>query len=70
MDLDALEYQFSIDGQVKQSWNTFAVYDWVTTAIDKGNHTIKCEVRDNRGGLVSKESSLAGFRQAVGPPVR
>jgi hypothetical protein len=70
LDFDVLQYQFSIDGQVKQAWGASALYNWATTSSDKGRHTIKCEVRDNQGGAATKEIYLTGFRRALGPPSR
>lgn len=45
-DGDSLEYQFKIDGIVKQSWGLANSCAWKTTTQDIGACVIICEVRD------------------------
>lgn len=56
-DPSPLEYQFSVDGVVKQAWSTTTSYPWATTSAMAGSHTIKVEVRDT-GGVDAKTQTL------------
>ena len=67
-DGDTLEYQFSINEEVKQSWNTSATYNWTTSSSDAGLHTIKTEVRDGMGGLASRSAEVYIFLKPIGLP--
>ena len=62
-----LQYQFSIDGIIKQAWSGVSSYTWVTTSQDIGIHTIKVEVKD-RGGQDTKEVEVYIFRKPIPPP--
>ena len=48
-DPSPLEYQFSVDGVVKQAWGAASSYAWVTSTIMSGPHTLLAEVRDAGG---------------------
>ena len=56
-DPSPLEYQFSIDGAIKQGWSATATFPWSTTSGMAGPHTITVEVRD-AGGAASKTQML------------
>ncbi len=59
-----LEYQFSVDGVVKQAWSSTANYTWSAT---RGLHTIKIEVR-NTAGQDTEEAGIFVFRKPILPP--
>ena len=59
-----LEYQFSIDGIIKQAWSAQANYTWAATAC---SHKIKTEVR-NISGQDGKEAEIYVFRKPIPPP--
>lgn len=63
-DPSPLEYQFSVDGAVVQSWSAKSTYNW-PASLKK--HTIKVQVRD-AGGQDSKEVELFGCRRPIPPP--
>lgn len=53
-DKDALQYQFSIGGAVRQPWSSVNTYFWQTSVSDPGTVRILCEARDTRGGAAQK----------------
>jgi len=63
-DVSAVEYQFSIDGTVKQAWSKDPVYKWTAQA---GQHTIKIEVKNSKGND-SKQAEVYVYRKPVSPP--
>jgi hypothetical protein len=63
-DSSPAEYQFSLDGILKQAWSGQSSYSWVATS---GIHNIKAEVRD-AGGQNSKLAGVCVFRTALLPP--
>ncbi|MDP2905075.1 MAG: hypothetical protein Q8O22_02070, partial [Candidatus Omnitrophota bacterium] len=63
-DASAVEYQFSIDGAVKQAWSKDPVYKWTGQA---GRHTIKIEVKNSKGND-SKQAEVYVYRKPVSPP--
>lgn len=67
-DGDALEYQFSVDEVVKQSWSSSSNYQWQTTIGDNRLRNIKVEVRDNISGIDLKNASIYVFRKPIEPP--
>ncbi|MBI5410351.1 MAG: hypothetical protein HZA14_13400 [Nitrospirae bacterium] len=68
-DGDVLSYQFSLDGQVIQLWQSTPDFFWSTTDVDLGVHSIKIEVSDNNGGEVSQNIGICLFRRPPAPPV-
>jgi hypothetical protein len=63
-DPSPVEYQFSVDGLIKQTWSGLSSYNWAALA---GKHTIKTEVRD-AGGSDSRQAEVFVFRKPVSPP--
>lgn len=66
-DPTPFEYQFSIDGQVKQPWGSTATYLWNTTASMSGAHVILLEVRD-AGGAASRSQSVYLYQKPPSQP--
>lgn len=66
-DGDVLEYQFSVDNIIMQSWSTQSTYAWVTQIGDKGYRTIKAEVRDNKLGFDEAEVEIYVFIKPIYP---
>jgi hypothetical protein len=66
-DPSPLEYQFSVDGVIKQAWSATTTYQWVTTSAMAGSHIITAEVRD-AGGAVSKTQTLYLYLKPPGLP--
>jgi len=66
-DPSPLEYQFSVDGVIKQTWSAATTYQWITTSAMAGTHTITVEVRDT-GGAASKTQTLYLYLKPPGPP--
>jgi hypothetical protein len=64
-DPSPLEYQFSIDGIIKQPWSSQASFIW--TQGSSGSHNLKIEVRD-AGGQDSEEAENFIFRKPLSPP--
>lgn len=67
-DGDALEYQFSSHGTIKQGWSALAGYGWLTTISDIGLQTVRVEVRDGHGGFASRQHEIYILRKPVTPP--
>ncbi len=67
-DGDALAYQFSVNGTIKQSWSLLNTYSWLTTVSDIGLTTLLVEVRDGHGGSVTKQQEVYILRRPVSPP--
>ncbi|MGD0336365.1 MAG: hypothetical protein ABSB18_04620 [Candidatus Omnitrophota bacterium] len=59
-----LEYQFSIDGVIKQSWSGQSQYGWQGVS---GIHNIKAEVR-NIAGQDAKQVEICVFKKPIAPP--
>lgn len=66
-DGDAVGYQFSSHGAVKQAWSSLNTVQWVTTVGDIGLQTIQVEVRDGHGGAVQREHEIYIVRRPVSP---
>ena len=52
-----LEYQFSINGTVKQAWSYNKTYNWPTSSESRGNYKFKFEAR-NQKGKAAKENEI------------
>lgn len=69
-DGDQLQYQYYIDGNIKQAWTTNPTYSWQTQTGNNNGHIIKVEVKDSYGATASKQNSVYIFRRPVAPPQR
>lgn len=49
----ALEYQFSINGQIRRPWSASNSFIWQTSSDDAGSADITCEVRNQEGEITS-----------------
>jgi len=70
LDGDLLEYQFVIDGVVKQGWSAATTYTWSTSKGDSGQHTLVGEVRDGYGGKASDISEIYLYVEPVALPTQ
>ncbi len=61
------EYQFSVDGTVKQSWSNKTSYSWDTSSLDTKVYILKFEAKD-QGGSSSKTAEVYVLRESVSPP--
>jgi hypothetical protein len=59
-----LEYQFLIDGAIKQPWSGQSKYDWQGAS---GIHNLKAEVRDI-AGQDAKQVEVCVFKKPPEPP--
>lgn len=66
-DSSPLEYQFSIDDVIKQSWSGLSSYTWLSSSQHIGSHNIKVEVRDT-GGQDNKQIGVYILRKPADPP--
>lgn len=67
IDSDPLKYQFSVDGQVKQSWDSKSSFIWQTQSGDNGAHIILVEVGD--GYLTaSQKTEIYLWRKPIDVP--
>ena len=64
-NLCPVEYQYSIDGQIVQSWLTIPFYHW--NSQGEGIHAIKFEVRD-LSGEDSREVEIYLAKEPIQPP--
>ena len=55
---DPMEYQYSINDVVQQSWSSSNSYQWATQSDDFDEHTIKVEVRDDIGAKINLERDV------------
>lgn len=62
---DALQYQFSIAGQIKQPWSSNNTYTWQTSEADTGLNEIICEVKDSKGAAASQNLSYSIINPTV-----
>jgi len=67
-DGDSLLYQFSLDSQIIQPWQSGSSFNWSTSGVDSGIHTITVEVSDNNGGVASQDVGLCLFRNPPALP--
>lgn len=65
LDLDPLEYQFSINNVVTRPWSLSSGYSWTISSGDTGIKNIKAEVRDNKGAVSQASSEIYVFRKPV-----
>ena len=68
-DGDSLLYQFSVDGQVVQSWQSSTDFNWATSGVSPGVHIMTFEVNDNNGGIVSQDVDMCLFRKPPAQPI-
>jgi outer membrane lipoprotein-sorting protein len=54
---DALQYQFSLGGIVKQPWSGSNSYSWQTLSSDTAAISITCEVKDTKANTVTRTIS-------------
>ncbi len=66
-DGDALQYQFLVDGVVKQPWTSAASWTWNTTGVVR-EHAITVQVRDPYTRQVEQSFKLFGYRRPVPVP--
>jgi hypothetical protein len=64
-DASPVEYQFSIDQEIKQGWSAQSTYNWLNPLA--GRHSIKIEVRDAGGQAVS-EADICVLRVPLAAP--
>ncbi|MEK7400344.1 MAG: hypothetical protein AAB116_25645 [Candidatus Poribacteria bacterium] len=62
----SIEYQFSIEDNIKQPWSINSSYKWVTASRDAGLHKLKIEVR-NIAGQDTKETEIYVYLKPVPP---
>ena len=65
--LVGVQYQFSIDGVIKQSWSSSSTYNRVTNSQLFGKHKIKVEVK-NSFGSAYKEAEVYILKKPISPP--
>jgi len=65
-DPSPLEYQFLIDGIIKQAWSNSSSYGWTPSSQDIGVCNIKVQVRDT-GGEDTIETEVYVFRKPLLP---
>lgn len=61
------EYQFSVDGTIKQSWSSKTNYSWDTSGLDTKSYTLKFEAKDH-GGTSSKTAKAFILNEPVSQP--
>ncbi len=66
-DWDVLQYQFLVDGVVKQPWGSAASWAWNTTGIVR-EHTVTVQVRDSYPRQVEQSFKLFGCRKPRSSP--
>jgi len=72
VDLDGgfVEYQFMLDGSVKQSWSSVSTYNWNTSQGDTGEHTLTVETRDNYGGKTTLDAEVYIYVEPIAFPIQ
>lgn len=68
IDRDNLEYQFSVDGGIIQTWQSSNSCLWPTDGKIIGEHSLKVEVDDSMGGVISRTEPIWLFRTPPPPP--
>jgi len=67
LDGDPVEYQFWVNGIIKQYWDALDTYSWHAQGSDMGLAEIKVEVRDD-DGVDFGESRIYVVHPLIGPP--
>lgn len=67
LDGDALQYQFSLNGVVKQSWGATSTYSLVSGDRNFGKRAIEVSVRDGRGGETSASTTIFFYKRPLEP---
>jgi len=65
-DGDFLEYQFSVDREVRRPWSTDNTFNW-DTSLDFGLKIGGVEIRDNQSGYIAGEGEIFIFRKPIEP---
>ncbi len=66
-DGDPLQFQFTLDGTVMQTWSAGPVWSWTATKEQVGRHVIEAMVRDGKHNPDGDSASSANF-EIVLPP--
>ncbi len=64
---DAVECQFLIDNEVKQSWTTNSAYLWPAQSSDFGEKSIKVQARDEYGAQSEDSNNVFIFHKPKKP---
>jgi len=68
---NALQYQFLIDGQIKQDWSINKVYLWNCSESDIGKtHLIVAKVKNTLGQMGTVQAKVFLVHKPLNPPVR
>ncbi|MEW6008875.1 MAG: hypothetical protein AB1629_04495 [Candidatus Omnitrophota bacterium] len=70
-DTPSFQYQFNIDSQLKQDWNTSNIYSWQISTSEIGkSHQIEAMVKDSLGRQASAQSKIFILHKPIEPPAR
>lgn len=70
-EVASLQYQYSIDGQLKQDWIISNIYAWGISSSDVGkSHLIEAKAKDSFGRIASAQSKIFILHKPIEPPAR
>ncbi len=70
-DATSLQYQYNIDGQLKQDWYSSNIYAWEISDADIGkSHLIEVKVKDSPGRIATAQSKIFILHKPIEPPSR
>ena len=67
---DTLEYQFYINGVVKEPWTQSSTFSYTLTETDIGLNTIKAEIRDSLETIETDTVEIFVFRASPNMPTQ
>ncbi len=65
---DTLQYQFYVNGVIKQAWTADSLFSYTLTGDDIGLNSIKAEVKDNIEIVQTGEVEIYVFRKSPDLP--
>ncbi len=68
IDKDNLLYRFSVDNSIIQAWQSGNSCNWQTGAAAEGAHSLKVEIDDGMGAVISRTNEIWLFRKPPSSP--
>ena len=69
-DGDALQYQYKVNGVVRQAWTSFSTYALASLDRNYGEKVVIVEVKDPSSATASSQTKIFFMRKPKEPPVR
>ena len=66
---DRIQYKFLLDSQQRTDWSYDSTWNWTTSSVDIGSHTIECKVKDGNHNVDGDDSKDIEFTITNRPPL-